>query len=434
MSYPVRRVAGVNGDEVAGRLETLPVGVELATLVESLDPAEQAGNVLAALLSAEHRLTCHYRGRSLRTMAALAKTAEPRFAFLTASAIAGAIGCSERKATPQLELAKDLDGRLPEVLDAMVDGRIDEWKATLFADKTRPVRDPATVKKIVDKVLPKAPELASEELSRRLAYRVRKYDPEAAAKRSKAARQHRRMDYSEVGDGTAIITGIGLPVEGAAAAVERVDAFARAARAGGDSRTLQQLRADAMVGLLAGTWHGPEPIHRVGVIELTIPLTTLMRLRDLPGELAGWGPLCGDIARQTAEQMLKRKSQPPQVRYTVYDNNGLVVADGTTRRRPPTAMGATVRARYDRCIFPRCSQPASRSDLDHHQRWIDGGATSVDNLFPLCRRHHRAKDEGGWRYDVLSPGVFRWVSPLGQVIVEDRRRFADRTGEDTDAA
>jgi hypothetical protein len=331
-------------------------------------------------------------------------------------------------------LAKDLDQRLPEVLDAMVDGRIDERKATLFADKTRPMRDPAAVKKVVDEMLPKAPELSSEDLSRRLAYRVRKYEPEAAAKRSEAARQNRRMDYSEVGDGTAVITGMGLPVEDAAAAVERVDAFARAARAGGDPRTLRQLRADAMVGLLAGTWHGPEPIHRVGVIELTIPLTTLMGLRDLPAELAGWGPLCADIARKTAEQVLKRKSQPPQMRFTVYDNSGVIVADGTTRRRPPAAMGATVRARYNRCIFPRCSQPASRCDLDHQRRWIDGGATSVDNLYPLCRRHHRAKDEGGWRYDVVSPGVFRWVSPLGQVIVEDRRRFADRTEEDAEAA
>ncbi len=84
----------MNGDEVIRQLETLPVGVELVTLVESLDPAVQAGNVLAALLSAEHRLTCHYRGRSLRSMAAPAKTAEPRFAFLTASAISSAIGCS----------------------------------------------------------------------------------------------------------------------------------------------------------------------------------------------------------------------------------------------------------------------------------------------------------------------------------------------------
>jgi hypothetical protein len=209
---------------------------------------------------------------------------------------------------------------------------------------------------------------------------------------------------------------MGLPVEDAAAAVERVDAFARAARAGGDPRTLQQLRADAMVGLLAGTWHGPEPIHRVGVIELTIPLTTLMGLRDLPGELAGWGPLCADIARKTAEQVLKRKSQPPQVRFTVYDNSGLVVADGSTRRRPPAAMGATVRARYNRCIFPRCSQPASRSDLDHQQRWVDGGATTLDNLYPLCRLCRRRHNRHYAEQRIMPRSSLRWLCCKGSVV------------------
>ena len=424
----------MNGDEVIQRLTSLPVDVELMTLVESLDPAKLGGDVLTALLTAEHRLACRFRGRSLRTMAALKRTADPKWAFMVSSEIAAAIGCSDRKAQPQLELATDLVQRLPEVLDTMVDGQIDEHKASMFADKTRPIQDPAIVKKIVDEVLPLSPDLPIEDLRRRVAYRIKKYDPDAAARRAEQAQAQRRMEYSDVGDGTAIITALGLPVEAAAAAVERVDAFARAARNSGDERTLQQLRADVMIGLLAGTWPGPDPIHRVGVIELTIPLATLMGLRELPGELAGWGPLIADVARKTAQEMLERRSQPPQVRYTVYNGKGLVVGNGITRRRPPAAMGATVRARYNRCIFPRCTLPASRSDLDHKKRWVDGGATTEDNLYPLCRRHHRAKDEGGWRYELVSPGVFRWTSPLGQVIVEDRRRFADGTGEGVQAA
>ena len=46
------------------------------------------------------------------------------------------------------------------------------------------------------------------------------------------------------------------------------------------------------------------------------------------------------------------------------------------------------------CRFPGCT--SSRCDAHHVEHWIDGGATSLDNLVLLCRRHHRAVHEGGF--------------------------------------
>jgi hypothetical protein len=37
------------------------------------------------------------------------------------------------------------------------------------------------------------------------------------------------------------------------------------------------------------------------VIELTVPLTTLIGLQYLPGDLSGWGPVCAEIARKAAQ-------------------------------------------------------------------------------------------------------------------------------------
>ena len=415
----------MNGDALVTRLESLPVGVELVALIESLDRATLAGDELAALLAAEHRVVCRFRARAFRTMADIARRYPPDMAFAAVSEIGTALVCTDEEAKGQLALATDLVQRMPEVLDAMLEGRIDEPKAKKFVTKTRPVADPKIVRQIVSEVLPAAPKLVAKNVAARLTYRVNKHDPKAAARRSERARVQRRVNYRDRGDGTAVISGSGLPMEEAAAAIERLDAFALAARRAGDPRTLRQLRADAMVGLLAGTWAGPEPVHRVGVIELTVPLTTLMGLQDLPGELACWGPLCADLARKTSEQMLSREKQRPTVRFTVHDDEGTIVANGTTSRRPPAAMAATVRAHYNRCIFPRCTRPASRCDLDHRIRQFDGGITEIPNLYPLCRKHHRAKDEGGWRYIVMEPGVFKWISPLGQVTIEDRRRFDD---------
>jgi hypothetical protein len=49
------------------------------------------------------------------------------------------------------------------------------------------------------------------------------------------------------------------------------------------------------------------------------------------------------------------------------------------------------------------------------EHWIDGGATSVENLVLLCRRHHRAVHEGG--FDVIRhpDGTVMFLRPNGTV-------------------
>jgi hypothetical protein len=81
-------------------------------------------------------------------------------------------------------------------------------------------------------------------------------------------------------------------------------------------------------------------------------------------------------------------------------------------------------ARDRTCVFPWCGRNARRCDLDHvlpydHDHPDRGGPTATDNLAPLCRRHHRLKTRGRWRYRMTSPGVFVWTSPLGHEFLRD---------------
>ena len=62
------------------------------------------------------------------------------------------------------------------------------------------------------------------------------------------------------------------------------------------------------------------------------------------------------------------------------------------------------------CMFPWCTRPARRADLDHRQNWPEG-ATDAHNLTPPCRRHHRTKTHTTWTYDSPEPGVYEWRSP-----------------------
>ena len=68
--------------------------------------------------------------------------------------------------------------------------------------------------------------------------------------------------------------------------------------------------------------------------------------------------------------------------------------DRKTRTIPP-ALRRALAARDRRCRFPGCT--ARRCDAHHVRHWAQGGATRLDNLIHLCRRHHRAVHEGGLR-------------------------------------
>jgi hypothetical protein len=141
-------------------------------------------------------------------------------------------------------------------------------------------------------------------------------------------------------------------------------------------------------------------------IALTAPLSTVLGRSDLPGDLTGYGPVPASLVRELAADSRWEK--------WITDAGGVVTDLGTTVYRPTAKLAALVRATYPTCVFPGCSQPSYRCDLDHNVRRIDGGETSTDNLLPLCRRHHRAKDEAGW--ELLhhpGTGACTWTSPAG---------------------
>jgi hypothetical protein len=57
-------------------------------------------------------------------------------------------------------------------------------------------------------------------------------------------------------------------------------------------------------------------------------------------------------------------------------------------------------------------------DAHHVEQWAEGGKTRLDNLLLLCRRHHRALHEGGFRVELEADGACRFYSPKGWRIPE----------------
>jgi hypothetical protein len=107
---------------------------------------------------------------------------------------------------------------------------------------------------------------------------------------------------------------------------------------------------------------------------------------------------------------------------------------------PTDRQREQIRLRDRTCVFPWCSQPAWRCDLDHttpfdHHAAADGrpqpGPTITSNLGALCRRHHRLKTHGGWQVSQPASGVFEWTSPHGHTYRRDQTG-TNRTDTDPD--
>ncbi|MGE0816440.1 MAG: DUF222 domain-containing protein [Vicinamibacterales bacterium] len=97
-----------------------------------------------------------------------------------------------------------------------------------------------------------------------------------------------------------------------------------------------------------------------------------------------------------------------------HDPKGNVLDVGRKTRTVPPSIRRALAARDRQCRFPACT--SRRCDAHHLEHWAEGGATSLDNLVLLCRRHHRAVHEGGGRISRTRDGRIEVVAPNGWII------------------
>ena len=99
-----------------------------------------------------------------------------------------------------------------------------------------------------------------------------------------------------------------------------------------------------------------------------------------------------------------------------HGTGGQALDVGRKTRTIPPALRRALAARDRRCRFPGCA--ARRGDAHHVRHWAHGGATRLDNLVQLCRRHHRAVHEGGLRMTLDDAGAARFTQADGRPLPE----------------
>jgi hypothetical protein len=399
--------------------------------------------------------------------------------------VAGVLAESRHAADAMLGLAYDLEVKLPGTAAAFRDGTLRQSKVAIIARATA-VLDPAEARAAEALVLDRAGRLTPGALRAAIARAVMEVAPKKAKKRREVGAKFARVERWAEDSGNAALAGRELAADEVLAADQRITAWAQELKKAGLEGDIDVLRARAYLDLLLGKDSRPGQDGAAspaggfaGRVALTVPLATLTRRADRPGELAGLGPVDPWLARDLANTA----AASPKTTWcvTVTDGQGLAVAHGCARPEPKrhrkrardgpgfsfTAAagpgtwrlrtpgggpdlivtldpittqecdhrfqakghdpGARLRhrsqVRHATCTGPWCRRPAAHCDFEHNTPYEAGGRTCLCNAGPKCRHDHRLKQDPRWHVDQLPDGTFRWTTPTGRQYTTEPTRY-----------
>ena len=99
----------------------------------------------------------------------------------------------------------------------------------------------------------------------------------------------------------------------------------------------------------------------------------------------------------------------------VLDGDGEVLDVGRTRRTVNRAQRRALKSMHRTCIHPECTVQFNDCEIHHVVWWRLLGRTDIDNLVPLCTRHHHLVHEGGWTLTLDAGRIATWSRPDGEI-------------------
>jgi hypothetical protein len=309
----------------------------------------------------------------------------------TVTELAALLGESRGMAEGLLDLARDLEVKLPGTKAAFRDGTLRASKVEIIA-RAATVLDPAEARAAEALVLGRAGRLTPGGLRAAIARAVMDVAPGKARKRREQAARDARVQRWAEDSGNAALMGRELPPAEVLAADQRITAWARELRKAGLDGDMDVLRARAYLDLLLGKDSRPSPDAAAGQdssgqdaagpdssgpdaagpdgrggagpgggsgpagpdnpaappavgpqasavpagfagrITLTVPLATLLDLADRPAEIPGIGPVDPWLARDLA----RAAAGHPKTTWcvTVTDQDGHAIGHGCARPEP----------------------------------------------------------------------------------------------------
>lgn len=304
--------------------------------------------------------------------------------------------------------------RLPRLYAAVVAGKVEHWKAQRVADLTRSL--PAEAAEFVDRHLNAAiGGVGWAQLERLVTEAILRFDPERAEKERQAANDRRHLGPGEV-DQHGQVAWDGLLDADSHDLDQALTREATLRGKLGDESSLDVRRSkaagaiarrDLALDLLIADEETGEVIAEVPGrrVELHVHITD-----DEDNSVGRCEETRSPITVAQIKEWLRAPNTTAIVRPVINIGDCIPVDSYEI----PDRHRRRVQLRDHSCRFPGCPKPAARCDLDHHVPHAEGGPTCPCQLVPLCRRHHRAKTFSLWRYVIIAPAHYLWISPNGR--------------------
>jgi hypothetical protein len=159
---------------------------------------------------------------------------------------------------------------------------------------------------------------------------------------------------------------------------------------------LPQRRADALVAIASASIAAdPDPDRATVIVHAQLDESTNARIEN--------GPV---LSTDTTRRLMC----DARVQTVLEDSSGNAFRLGRMSREPSPAMIRQLRHRDNGCRFPGCGFTAF-TQAHHIVHWNDGGPTDLENLILICRFHHKAVHELGWKVARKRDGTLLWRAP-----------------------
>ncbi|MCH7563472.1 MAG: DUF222 domain-containing protein [Gemmatimonadetes bacterium] len=260
----------------------------------------------------------------------------------------------------------------------------------------------------------------------------RRVDRQEDREEERERHESRYVDLHVDEDGMYVLRGRLDPEVGellAKALAAAGDALYRKSEDGADAAaapTAEHRRADAL-GLIAEralSVKSDEEGHPVGRAERYQVVLHVQANTGASGQqAAASGPPSAATGSQPGQSVLessginvpagtsRRLSCDASLVVMTHDEDGSVLDVGRKRRTVPPPVRRALDYRDGGCRFPGCG--LQYTDAHHILHWAEGGDTKLDNLVLLCRFHHRAVHEEGFRVELDGRGQPRFRRPNG---------------------